>query len=332
MTSDSGIPITLAFQGGGTHGAFAWGAADQLLLDGRCDVRAITATSGGAMTAVVMADALIRGGKEEAREHLTAFWRKVSIAASMLPIRTTLMDKMLSNVGIDISASTIALDYLTKLFSPYQFNLFDLNPLRAIVEEMVDFEQLRKQKDIQLFINATEVNTGRGRVFTAREISLDVVMASSCLPFIFKTVVVNGQPYWDGGYTGNPAISPLVDTEVPRDVILLQSASAQPDEIPTQAPDILDRATEISFHHALMADLKAAEAVGKLHPERALRLHVIESSEMMGGLGRASKLNADWEFLSYLHDLGAQAAQDFLAANAGKLGSTGTADVKAMCA
>lgn len=332
--SAKGKPVSLALQGGGTHGAFAWGALDRLLEDGALDIRAVSASSGGALTAVILADGLLRDGADGAREHLRAFWRKVSVAASMLPIRTTLMDKFLSNVGIDLSPSSIALDYFTKLFSPYQFNLFDLNPLRAIIDEMVDFETLQEQRRLQLFINATAVKTGRGRLFTGKDVTLDAVMAAACLPFIFKTVMIDGEPYWDGGYSGNPPLYPLIESAyAPRDVILVQSAPLTADDAPTLAADILDRATEISFNSALLGELRAAALYNKhATPEAALRLHMIESSEMLASLSRASKINADWEFLNYLHDLGTQAADDFLSQRAGGVGTQSTLDLTALLA
>lgn len=313
MTAQPGklLPVTLALQGGGTHGAFAWGVLDRLLEDKTILPAAITASSGGAMNAVVLADGYVRGGANGAREHLAAFWKKVSIAASMLPLRHTVMDKMLSNVGIDLSPSSIALDYLTKLFSPYQFNMFDFNPLRSIVEEMVDFEALRAQSKIQLFINATHVRSGEARIFTNRDISLDAVMASACLPFIFRTVMVEDEPYWDGGYSGHPALFPLAAAEVPRDVLLIQSAPILSDEVPTKAADILDRATEIGFNSSLSLELRALTYFNRMQPDKALSVHTIEANDLLSASGRASKLNADWDFLLYLHDLGVQAAADW---------------------
>lgn len=305
-------PLTLALQGGGTHGAFGWGAVDQILLDGRFRIDAITAASGGAFNAVILADALTREGPDAAREQLKQFWRKVNVAAGMLPFRTTVVDKMLANVGIDLSPSSIALDYFTKIFSPYQFNLFDLNPLRGIVEEMVDFEALRAQTQVQLFINTTQVKSGKGRVFTTPELSLDVVMASACLPFLFKTVEIEGEPYWDGGYCGNPALTPLLEQAHAREVLLVQSAPAHVEDVPTKAADILDRATEISFNNALAQQLQAVELYNRYNPQALLHMHTVEANELLGGLGRASKLNTDWDFLLYLHDIGAQAAADWL--------------------
>lgn len=313
--SGTPVPVTLALQGGGSHSAFSWGVIDRLLADGRVTIEAVTATSGGAMAAVVLADALLRDGPEDARHALATFWRRVSIATGMLPLRTSIVDKLLSNVGIDLSPSSIALDYLTRIFSPYQFNLFDLNPLRAIVEEMVDFEALRAQKEIQLFISTTEVKTGKSRVFTNKELSLDVIMASSCLPFLFKTVLIDNEPYWDGSFSGNPALAPLIEARRARNILLIQNEPVASDDVPTTAADILDRTLEISFNSVLLHELRAVEAHNRREPEAALHIHTIEASELIASLGRASKLNADWDFLTHLRDIGAQAAGDWLEAH-----------------
>lgn len=306
-------PITLALQGGGTHGAFAWGAVDALLADERLEIRGITATSGGAMQAVVLADGLLRGGRDEARAHLQAFWKKVSIATGLLPLHMNIVDRFLSNVGIDLSPSSIALDYITKILSPYQFNLFDINPLRGIVGEMVDFEALRAQDALSLYISATHARSGKRRVFTNADITLEAVMASACLPFIFKAVEIEGEPYWDGAYSANPALSPLLDSPAPPDVILVQTIPAYVEDIPTQSADTIDRATELAFHASLEQELALVELHNRYQPNKALTLYTIEAGEVLVSLGRSSKLNAEWDFLLYLKDLGIQAAADWLA-------------------
>ena len=187
----------MALQGGGAHGAFTWGVLDRLLEDERIDIEAITAASAGAMNAAVLASGMVSGGREGAREALQAFWYKVGTAASMLPIRPTMMDKMMPGGNLSFSPAFFALDFMTRVLSPYQFNFFDINPLRSIVEEVVDFEAIRANKEIQLFINATNARTGKIKVFNSHELTLDMVMASACLPFIFKTVEIGGEAYWD---------------------------------------------------------------------------------------------------------------------------------------
>ncbi len=303
--------IALALQGGGTHSAFAWGVLDQLLLDKRVKIDAVSATSGGAMMAVVLAQGLADGGSEGARDALTSFWKKVSLASSMMPLRMSVVDKFLSNVGIDFSPSTMALDYVTRIFSPHQFNLFDINPLRGIVEEMVDFPALNASSPVKLYINATNARTGKGKLFDHTQVSLEAIMASSCLPFIFKTVEIDGEPYWDGSFTGCPPLAPLVNDAGAEDIVLVQVHPAQVEEAPTTATDILDRVTEISFNSILAQEIKTIELYNRM-AEKPVTLHRIDAQDVLASSGRASKLNADWEFLLYLHDLGVQAATDWL--------------------
>lgn len=313
----------LALQGGGAHGAFTWGVIDQILTDGRTDIEAVSATSGGAMLACILAQGMLDGGKEGAREALKQYWRKVSIASSLLPMRMTIVDKFLGHVGVDVSPSTIALDYITRMFSPSQFNLFDINPLRGIVDEMVDFKALAKKSPMALYINATHAKSGKAKIFDQGELTLDAVMASACLPFIFKTVEVDGEPYWDGSFSGCPALSPLVSHHsATPDVLLVQVHPSLVDEVPTAAADILDRATEMSFHSVLLHELRDIELHNKMleiekSSKKPVKVHTIDAGDMLVSLGRASKLNAEWDFLVYLHDLGVQAATDWIAKHYG---------------
>jgi NTE family protein len=328
-------PISLALQGGGAHGAFSWGVVDQLLLDGRVDIEAVSATSGGAMIAAVLAQGLLDGGKEGARELLTQFWRKVSIASGLLPLRMNVVDKFLGHVGIDLSPSSMALDYITRIFSPYQFNLFDINPLRGIVEETVDFKALRQKSPIELFINTTNARTGKSTIFDTKHLNLDAVMASSCLPYMFKTVEIDGEPYWDGSFSGCPLLAPLANREGSKDVLLVQIHPSSVEEVPTAAADILDRATEISFHAVLLQELKTIGIYnqmieGGMLKQEPVFMHRIESQDMLVSLGRASKLNADWDFLIYLHDLGTQAASDWLEQHGDAIGKHSSVDITAI--
>lgn len=323
--------ISLALQGGGAHGAYTWGVIDQLLLDGRIGIEAISSSSGGAMIAAVLAQGMLDGGNDSAREGLERFWRKVSIASNLMPLRMSVVDKFLGHVGIDLSPSSMALDYITKIFSPSQFNLFDINPLRGIMEELVDFDKLAKKSPIDLFINATHARTGKSKIFNTKEVSLDAVMASCCLPFVFKTVEVDGEPYWDGSFSGCPPLKPLADRDGTSDILLVQVHPSYVEEVPTAAADILDRATEIGFHAVLLQEIKLIELQNKT-AKRPVYLHRIEAQEALAELGRASKLNADWDFLVHLHDLGVQAATDWLKTNFDKIGKGSSLDLSAMAA
>lgn len=304
--------VTLALQGGGAHGAFAWGAVHQLLLDGRVFLDGITATGGGAIQAVVLAEGFRLNGIEGAIAHMERLWRSISLSASLMPLKPNPLVKFLGDVKVDFAPTTMAMDYMTRLFSPYQFNLFDLNPLRGIVSDLVDFDELRSGPPCPISINTTHAKTGMSRVFKEHELTLDVVMASSCLPYLFKTVMIDGEPYWDGAYSGNPALKHLLSETEKSDVLLVQTISGLTEDVPTSASDILDHATDISFNQALNADLELIAMHNNYNPNAMLTLHRIDSNEMLSSLGRASKLNVDWDFLAYLHDLGAQAMQDWL--------------------
>ncbi len=330
--------VNLALQGGGAHGAFTWGVLDKLLEDSRISMEAITGSSAGAVNGALLAYGLTQGGPDKARETLAEFWKSVSVAAAMLPLQPTIVDKMIGNVRLDFSPSFYALDFITRMFSPYQFNLFDLNPLRDILNEMIDFEVLRKQDKLKLFVNATHVRTGRVRVFNPDEVSLDAVMASACLPFLFKTVEVDGEPYWDGGYTGNPSLFPLFYHCACRDVVIVQINPLYVEEVPTQASDILDRVNEISFNAALMGEIRSINFVHKLLREHKVSeeqykdvlVHMIEAQELMQALGSSSKLNADWDFLQHLRDIGRQAASDWLDTHYKDLGKRSSLSLPAM--
>ncbi len=309
--------IALALHGGGAHTAFSWGAIDQLLLDERVEIDAISATSGGAVLACVLAQGLHDGGRDNARALLQAFWKKVSVAASMLPLRVNVVDEFLSHAGIDMSASSMALDYLTKVFSPSQFNLFDINPVRGILEEMIDFDMLRKESPVRLYINATHARTGENVVFDANNVSLDAVMASACLPFIFKTAEVDGEPYWDGSFSGCPSLAPLIKDKSISDIVLVKVHQNRIEDVPTAATDILDRAMELSFSSIMQLEIQNLELHNRLiqagkSDRKPITLHTIEAQEMLSSLGRASKLNAEWNFLVHVHDMGVQAATDWL--------------------
>ena len=319
------ISLTLALQGGGSHAAFGWGALHRLLQEEQLVLHAVSATGSGAIQAVIMAQGMLEDGREGAIALLEQFWRKISVAAKLFPLRPGVTDKLLSQMGLDFSATTLALDTITKLFSPYQFNLFDINPLRSVVDEMVDFKALAKHAPCQLFVNATHAQSGKPRIFTKDEITLDAVMAAACLPYVFRTVYVDNAPYWDGSYTANPALMPLVEGAENTDIVLVQTIPDWVEEVPKGAADIFDRAAEISFASSLNQEITLLRYRNRLIQQGALKepesyLHRIQAQEMLNGLGRASKLNSDWGFLNYLHDLGMQTAGDWLEEHKAALG------------
>ncbi len=313
--------LSLALQGGGAHGAFTWGVLDRLLEEENINIDAISATSAGAMNAAVFIYGLSKGGKETAKKLLEEFWKKVSISMSLSPMQANFFDKMMGMNAVGASPFIQAADMMRHFFSPYQLNFFDVNPLRDILNEIINFEELHKNNKIKLFVNATNLKTGKIKVFKCEEIDTKVLLASACLPYVAQTVVIDGEKYWDGGFSGNPALSPLIYDTKTSDVVIVQVTPFYLEETPTSIPDIIDRANEISFNTALIKEMKGIEIMNDLISRsqlkeevqyRAIRLHMIGNEEIMSTFGRTSKMNADWDFLLYLKEVGRQAAEDWL--------------------
>lgn len=324
--------IDLGLQGGGAHGAFTWGVLDRLLADDGIEIDGISGTSAGAMNAVVLADGLARGGREGARERLALFWQRVSEAARFSPVQRTPLDQLLGRWTLDFSPGFLALDLMSRLVSPYEFNPFDFNPLREIVAEVVDFDRVQTCEAVQVFVTATHVPTGRPRTFAGREITLDAVMASACLPFLFQAVDIDGEPYWDGGFMGNPVLHPLVERTDARDLVVVQINPLVRRGTPKTARDILNRVNEISFNSALLNGIRTILLLKELAGEAGfaderlshLILHRIHAEEEMAELGVSSKMNAERAFLEHLHDVGWRAADRFLAEHRDDLGVRST--------
>ena len=330
--------VNLALQGGGAHGAFTWGVLDRLLEDERIAIEGVSATSAGAMNATVLAYGMAVGGRAGAKQALAAFWRRISEAAIFTPLQPSFMDRLTNNRSLEWSPAFIALDVVSRLFSPYQFNPLNLNPLRDVLTATVDFEALRRVHcPIKLFLSATNVRTGKVKVFDNEEIDADAVLASGCLPFLFQAVEIDGEAYWDGGYMGNPAIFPLIYECRTADTIVVHINPLQRHCLPRTAPEILNRINEISFNSSLMREMRAISFVTKLIDEKRIvddslkrvLIHAISSDEIMVELGHASKLNADWAFLSYLHGIGRERADAWLAANFERLGVESSVDIRA---
>ncbi len=330
--------VNLALQGGGAHGAFTWGVLDALLEDGRVEIAAISGTSAGAMNAVALADGFTEGGPERARETLRHLWHSVAEAARLSPIRRTPLDMAMGTWSLERSWGYHAADMMTRLFSPYQFNPTDMNPLRDIVESCIDFDRVRHCDSIRLFISATNVETGRVKVFDSRSLTVDMVMASACLPHLFHAVVIDGVPYWDGGYMGNPVLFPFHTQSDTADTIVVQINPVERKGIPRTAHDIQNRLNEISFNSSLLKELRAIDFVARLLDEgtldadryRRARIHIIENENALSPLGASSKMNAEWAFLTHLHDLGRDTARAWLDRHLSDIGVRGTVDLRAM--
>ena len=327
------VLVDLALQGGGSHGAFTWGVLDRLLEEPWIDVDAISGTSAGAMNAAVFADGWSRGGAEGAKAALDSYWRRVSRAAAFSPLQRSPLDRLLGRWSLDTSPGYVAFDMMTRVFSPYHLNPLDLNPLRAILAESIDFDRLARAS-IKLFITATSVRTGRGRIFRNAEISADVLLASACLPTMFQAIEIDGEHYWDGGYAGNPTITPLVRESDAHDTILVQINPRERTDIPRSANDVLNRLNEISFNSPLMKELRMIALLRQVadpgHGEGArwagMRIHRIWT-DALAEYGASSKLNAEWAFVEMLKEIGRRSADGFLTQHAGDIGRRSTADI-----
>ena len=327
------LSVDLALQGGGAHGAFTWGVLDRLLEEPRLEIDGISGTSAGAMNAAVLIDGHATGGAEGARAALERFWRSVSEAALLSPLRRTPLDVLLGRWTLDYSPAFIAMDLASRLFSPYDLNPGGSNPLREILAESIDFERLA-QAPIKLFVTATNVRTGRGRVFRNAGISPDVLLASACLPTMFQAIEIDGEPYWDGGYSGNPTITPLVRECTSSDTILVAINPIERPGTPRTARDILNRLNEISFNAVTLKELRMIALLRRVadpgQSEGALwarmRVHLV-ASPLMTELGYSSKLNAEWDFLSMLRDEGRRVADAFLRAHGADLGRRSTVEL-----
>jgi NTE family protein len=329
-------PINLALQGGGAHGAFTWGVLDCLLEDGRVQIEAISGTSAGAMNAVVVADGLMQAGEEGAREALHAFWKAVSDSARTSPIRRTPIDALMGSWNLDYSPAFLFFNFMTRMTSPYALNPLNINPLRDLLAEQVDFDRVRSCDKMKLFVSATNVETGRVRVFKRQELTPETVMASACLPFIFQAVEVDGIPYWDGGYMGNPVLFPFFRHCRSDDVIVVQINPIVRAGIPKTAREIMNRVNEITFNSSLLREFRAIDFVDRLLEEgridkdkyKHVLVHRIDADQEITPLGASSKLNAEWPFLSHLFDLGRNAAMEWLNRNFEHLGKRSTLGIR----
>jgi len=329
--------INLALQGGGAHGAFTWGVLDRLLEDERIAFEGISATSAGAMNATVTAYGLAEGGRPGARQALANFWRRVSHVADFSLLQPSPFDRLTGNRNLENSPAYVLFDMMTRLLSPYQFNPVNYNPLRDVLTQVVDFEALSSAScPVKLFLSATNVRTGKVKVFANDEITADAVLASGCLPFLFQAIEIDGESYWDGGYMGNPAIFPLIYHCESRDVAIVHINPLERAEMPRTATEILNRINEISFNSSLMREMRAihfvtglidAGAVCDYHLKKML-IHGISAEADMSKLSVASKLCADWGFLLDLKEVGRRAAESWLGAHFGDLGRRSTVDIQ----
>jgi len=336
MTKRKQKKINLALQGGGAHGAFTWGVLDYLLEDRRIEIEAISGTSIGAINACVVADGFCNKNPDEARERLENFWKKYSNLSLFSPIQRTLFSRWAGDWSLDYSPGRMAFDAFKGTWSPYQFNPLNINPLHELLKSEIDFEKVASCPNLKVFVSATNVKTGKIKVFNGDEITADSVMASSCLPEIFHAVEIDGEHYWDGGFMGNPPLYPLFYHTGSEDVLLVQINPVETDEVPTTVRSIGNRLNEINFNATLLRELRMVEFVTRLIDEGKLdakeymrvRMHAIEPAEEMKELSSSSKLNLEWAFLQYLKELGRDRAAAWLDKNFDHISKKSTLDLR----
>jgi len=326
--------VNLALQGGGSHGAFTWGVLDRLLEEERLNFEGVSATSAGAVNAVVLADGLAAGGREGAKKALRLFWHKVSALASRGVFRPSPLDKANPGFGLEHSPGYLFMESMTYFASPYQMNPFNYNPLKDMLAEAVDFERVRRQQTVKLFICATNVETAKVKVFEGKDIDAARVLASACLPLMMQAVEVDGEHYWDGSFSGNPAIFPLIFECAARDIMMVHITPAERPGVPTTSPSIMNRMQEISFNTSLIREMRAIAYLtrlmdaGKMDGDKRTRVHLIEAEDLIRELSWSSRLNGDWDFLMHLHKMGRARADKWLAANFDRIGVESTVDLQ----
>ena len=332
-----GKPVNLALQGGGAHGAFTWGVLDQLLDDGRIEIEGISGASAGAVNAVMLADGLIRGGPDEARARLADFWRAVSVDGHLPDLQRSVVERLFAFLPRD----GLWLGAMSRMLSPYDLNPLNINPFKDLIERFADFEAIRHDRGLALFVSATNVHTGELRVFTREEITPEVIMASAALPNLFRAVEIDGVPYWDGGYSGNPAVIPFLRATATEDVLIVQINPRERRKVPTRQREIMSRVNEINFNASLLSELRGVAFVNRLIDEgrlprgmrqgefRRLKLHRIVMEDLSETSGARSTLKTDYEYFETLRKLGQRATRRFLDAHFDDIGRRSTIDVPA---
>jgi NTE family protein len=329
--------INIALQGGGAHGAFTWGVLDRLLEEKELHLSGLSGTSAGAMNAAMVVEGYSRDGNAGARELLEHFWLEISKLGMLFsPLQQTPFETASQGFNLDWSLSYNYFDLLSRMASPYELNPLNINPLRYVLENCLDIKNLQQCTVIQLFIAATNVYTGQPRIFRCEEITIDVLLASACIPQLFQAVMIEGEPYWDGGYMGNPAIWPLIYNTGTPDVLLIQINPIERREVPIRSHEIANRLNEITFNSSLIAEIRAINFVKKLIKEdrlpkdkyKNIHLHLIASDQVQDGLTASSKMNARWDFFCFLRDSGREAADEWIKKHWNDVGKKTTFDIE----
>ncbi|GAB5388626.1 MAG: patatin-like phospholipase family protein [Alphaproteobacteria bacterium] len=329
--------IGLALQGGGSHGAFAWGVLDTLMASGRFEIDGISGSSAGAVNGVLLAQGLARGGADAAREEMARFWRKLGDAAALSPFQPTWLEQMTGTAHLEASPMYQWFDLMMRVMSPYQFNPTGWNALESLLKPLLDEALVNSDKAPPLYVSATDVHEGRLTLFTRGSITAKVVAASACLPFLFQAVEIDGKHYWDGGYMGNPTLYPLINDCGTRDIVIVQINPQTTPDLPTHPTQIIDRMNEISFNATLMREIRGIEVINRLMADGDLaescgkspiRLHRIGEEDALAPYSTASKFAADRAFLNELFELGQQSADRWLRQHADQVGTCSTCDLE----
>jgi NTE family protein len=323
--------INLALQGGGSHGAFTWGVLDRLLEDETIDIEAISGTSAGAMNAVAVASGYATGGREGAKATLAQLWQRIAEASPFRFFTGPWADM----VGFENNPMFLGMEMMSRFMSPYQFNPTNINTLRDIIDDLVDWQAVRASSEFKLFLSATNVRTGRVKIFEQKDICPDRVMASACLPQLFHAVEVDGEHYWDGGYMGNPALFPLYYATQSSDILIIAINPLYRPSLPQTARDISDRVNEISFNSSLLQDLRAIDFVTRLLDDnkldakqyRRMLVHMIATNDEIMEMGPATKYDTSAVFLEKLRSIGYRCTDQWIAEHGHKLGKHSSVDL-----
>lgn len=329
--------LNLALQGGGAHGAYTWGVLDRILEEDDIEVAGISGTSAGAMNAVVMVNGYMENGRDGAKKSLECFWQSISNLGNIYsPFQQTPLEETFSPWNLDWSLAYNWFELMTRFYSPYEFNPLNLNPLRDTLTKHLNIESIQACSLMRVFIAATHVESGQARIFQCDEITVDAVLASACIPFIFQAVEIDGAPYWDGGYMGNPVLWPLFYKTPVQDILLIQLNPLFREGTPKRAPDIINRLNEINFNSSLISEMRAIHFVSKLIKEKRLdpeeykdiHMHLIGMPDVLANVDASSKMNTRWAFFEYLKELGRTRAEIWLKENKKHLGIKSSIDIE----
>lgn len=327
--------IVLGLQGGGTYGAYTWGVLDRLLQEERLDIVAVSGTSAGAINAAVLADGLAcGGGREGARRALDRFWRALAGTAMFSPLQRTPIDHLAGRFTMRHSPVYHLMEMAGAMAGPVREMPLTVNPLRNFLAAHIDFARVRACEGLQVYVNATNLHSGLGKVWERAELDVQRVMASCCLPTVFASVEVDGELYWDGSFTANPPLAPLVASAGAADLLVVQINPVARTEVPRSIADISNRANEVAFNISFMRELNALlheravpdEESGESILHAPLRLHLVSAQDALRELSISSKFNAEPGFMEMLRARGVAAAEAWLAAHFDDIGVRSTLD------